>query len=356
MLKQMLELEDIGLVPADVPNNGNPELGKVSFNVVNSEDNSVSLPIFTSPMKSVISGSNYQTFFSKGIRPVLAKAEDINYRLDGCQYIFATFTLREIHQYFLSSKRVSDKLFRVCIETGNGHDIEILNVSAALRRLYGNQICIMAGNIGNPKLYIDYCKAGIDYVRVGLGSSSCVRSDVYGFYYPMASLLIDILGVKNTACTGLRHTKIIADGGIYTPVDIIKAIALGADYVMMGRGLARLAEAAGPVISKTKEGQVELNRDAVAAMGKAELREKHVLRLYCPTAMYDPSVRPDTYDLVHNTRKSSEVKDEWINVTSNLQIWLLELYDVFQYAFLMGKALNWSEYKNNIKFVRIPRY
>ena len=352
MLEQLLELENISLIPADTPNNGNSD--KMNFNVVNHEDNSISLPIFTAPMETVISGNNYQAFFNKGIRPILSRTEELNYRLEGCQYIFAAFTLREIQECFLSSKRVSDKLFRVCIENGNGHDVEILNVAANLRRMYGNQICIMAGNIGNPKIYIDYCKAGIDYARVGLGSGSLVNHDVYGFYYPMASLLIDILGVKNTACTGLKHTKIIADGGILTPVDIIKAIALGADYVMMGKGLARLAEAAGPVASRQKEGaQIELSQGAVANMGKAELREKHVIRLYSAQAMYDPSERPNAYDFIHNIRHSSEVKDEWVNVNTNLQSWLLDLYEIFQNAFLMGKALTWNEYKANIKFVHI---
>lgn len=356
MLEQLLELENISLIPADTPNNGNSD--KVNFNVVNHEDNSVTLPIFTSPMATVVNGSNYQAFFNKGIRPILAKTEDLGYRLEGCQYIFAAFTLREVQECFLANKRLSDKLFRICIENGNGHDAEILNVAIALRRMYGNQVCIMTGNIGNPKIYIDYCKAGIDYARVGLGSGSLVNNDFYGFYYPMASLLIDILGVKNTACTGLKHTKIIADGGITTPVDIIKAMALGADYVMMGRGLAKLAEAAGPVISKQKDGtQVDLSQGAVAGMGKAELREKHVMRLYSAQALYDPQERPNTYDIIHNIRRSSEVKDEWINVTTNLQSWFLDLYDVFQNAFLLGRALTWNEYKTNIKFVRVqPSY
>lgn len=356
MLEQLLELDNIRLIPADLPNNGISD--KVSFNVINHEDNSITLPIFTAPMSTVVSGSNYQAFFNKGIRPVLAKSEDLRYRLEGCQYIFAAFTLREIQENFLSSKRVSDKLFRICIENGNGHDAEILNVSIALRRLYGNQVCIMAGNIGNPKIYIDYCKAGIDYARVGLGSGSLVNEDVYGFHYPMASLLIDTLGVRNTACTGLKHTKIIADGGILTPVDIIKAMALGADYVMMGRGLAKLAEASGPVVSEQKDGtKIDLNQGTVATMGKAELREKKVKRLYSAQAMYDPVERPNAYDIVHNIRRSSEVRDEWVNVTTNLQSWFLDLFDVFQNAFLLGRASNWTDYKSNIKFVNTcPTY
>lgn len=354
MMETLLELDQICLIPADTPNGGMLDATKVSFNVINSEDNSVSLPIFTAPLPSVISGNNYNTFYEKGIRPILPRTEDINYRLDGCQYIFAAFTLREIQQHFLSSKRVSNKLFRLCIETGNGHDMEILNVSVALKRLYGNQVCIMAGNIGNPKIYIDYCKAGIDYVRVGLGSSSLVNREVYGFYYPLASLLIDIIGVKNTACTGLRHAKIVADGGIAGPVDIVKAMALGADYVMMGKGLAKVAEAAGPGVIKTKDGQrEEINKTALCGMSKLELREKRVQRIYAPISLYDNEEKRDPYDMAHLIKKSSDVAESWINVTTNLSMWLLDMYDVFQYAFLQGKAMNWTEYKSHIKFGKV---
>lgn len=354
MIEQLLELENISLIPADLPNIGNPE--KISFSVINHEDGSASLPIFTAPMASVVSGSNYQAFYNKGIRPILSRVEDLNYRLEGCQYIFAAFTLREIQENFLITKRISNKQFKICIETGNGHDSEIFNVALGLRKTYGNQVCIMAGNIGNPKIYVDYCKAGIDYARVGFGCSSLVNKETFGFYYPMASLLIDILGVRNTSCAGLKQTKIIADGGIMGPVDIVKCIALGADYVMLGRAFAKLAEASGPVASKQQDGtKTELNQSAVAGMSKIELSEKKIVRLYSAQATYDPQGSPNSYDIAHNIRRFSEVKDEWVSVTSNLQSWSLELFEVFQNAFLYGRAATWNDFKANIKYVRISQ-
>ena len=346
-------LENISLIPADIPNYGNPDVGKVNFNVVNHEDGSQSLPIFTAPMPSVVDENNYQLFMKKGIRPMLSRVEDLNMRLDGCQYIMTSFTLGEIRQHFLSSKRVSDKLLRISIDSGDGHDIEVLNVAVDLRRVYGNQVCIMAGNIGNPKLYLDYCKAGIDYARVGIGTGSLVNNERYGFYYPMASLLIDINGVRKVSATGLKQTKVIADGGITGSVDIVKALALGADYVMIGRAFAKLAEASGPVQSK-QDGKtpIELNVSAVAQMDRIELREKKVQRLYTALSLYDPPVNPTSYDITHNFRRPSEVRDEWVTVNSNLQAWLMEFYDVAQYAFTMGRAMSWAEYKTNIRYVK----
>ena len=352
-MEKFLELDDIYLYPTDTTNFGNLGADKITNLVINEEENSQSLPIFTAPMASVVGGCNYQAFINRGIRPILPRTEDLGYRLEGCQYIFCAFTLREIQERFLSSKRISDKLFRVCIENGNGHDREIINVSRALKAMYGNQICIMAGNIGNPKLYIDYCKADIDYARVGLCSGTLAIPEVYGFHYPMASLLLDTMGVRNTSCIGLKtRTKIIADGGIITHVDIIKAMALGADYVMMGRGLVKLAEAAGPAISKTAEGKEELTYGAVSQMGKAELMERKVKRLYSAQDLYDPSITPNGYDIVHNIRRPEEAKEEWVNVTSNLHMWSLEFIDVVRNAFIYTRATNWKEFKANVKILR----
>ena len=353
-METLMGLESISLIPADIPNLGNPDVGKVNFNVVNHEDGSQSLPIFTAPMPSVVDENNYQVFMKKGIRPTLSRTEDLNMRLDGCQYIMTSFTLGEIRQHFLASKRVSDKLLRICIDSGNGHDAEVLNVAVDLRRVYGNQVCIMAGNIGNPKMYVEYCKTGIDYARVGLGSGSLVNYEKYGFYYPMASLLIDINGTRKVSCAGLKQTKVVADGNITGPVDIVKAMALGADYVMMGRAFAKLAEAAGPVVSKQADGKapIELTNSAVAQMDKIELREKKVQRLYTALSMYDPPVNPTSYDIYHNFRRPGEVRDEWVTVNSNLQFWLMDFYDVAQHAFTMSRALNWNEYKTNIRYVK----
>jgi IMP dehydrogenase/GMP reductase len=211
----------------------------------------------------------------------------------------------------------------------------------------------MAGNIGNAKIYVDYCKAGIDYVRVGLASGSMVDPNAYGFHYPMASLLLDISGVKNTSCAGLRHTKIVADGGIITPVDILKAIALGADYVMIGRSFVKLAEAAGQAFVKEKDGQiVNINPVSLAKMGKAEMIERNVQRIYAPISSYEQEKSPTQYDSLHSLRRISEATERTVRVVSTLQLWCLDMYDVFQNAFVLAKALTWKDYKTNIRFVK----
>lgn len=339
----MLELDDILLYPA--PNNrGIRDKSKYNFFVMDELDRTGSFPIFTAPSDSIVDKKNYRVWTQNGIKPVFPRSESIDMRLEACQYIFTAFSLEEIKAAFISSgKRISSNQFKICIEEDNGENIEIFNVCLKLKQIYGPQINIMAGNIGNPKTYIDYCKAGIDYVRVGLGSCSLVDEEKYGFYYPMASLLLDITGLKATSCTGLKQTKIIADGGISNQVDILKALALGADYVMLGRQFTRLIEAAGTIYRKEKgaegmETLEEINPSSydLASLSKTELKDLGFQRLY-----------------TMNSFKPKEARSDWVKVTSTIDEWKDEAINVFSNAFLLSDATNWREYKTNIKFCRV---
>ena len=358
-MEKLLGLDDICLIPAQL-NVGRID-GKYDYSVKDSIDGTVSLPIFTSPMDSVISEKNWNLWQENGIRTILPRTSDIKIRLEGCEYIFAAFGLKEVQEHFLSVKRNSPRIFRICIDSGNGHDIEVLNVSKSLRRVYGNQVIIMAGNIGNPKVYVDYCQSGIDYVRVGMTTGSLVDRSKYGFEYPMASMLLDIKGLKNTACVGLKHAKVIADGGIYDQTEIIKAMALGADYVMCGRQLVKLVEAAGALYTKIKDGDrqehtEQVNAPEVAKMSKEELKDHKFLRLYAGNTTFDIQARRDGYEDAHDwsgKRKACDSKVTWIEVDKTIAMWLQDAYDIFAYGFTMAGASSWDEFKTKINIGRI---
>lgn len=362
-MEKLLELEDIVLYPAEL-NNGY-QLGKYNYGVIDDLDKVSSLPIFTSPNDAVVDRNNWRVWSKEGIRPILPRTEDIEIRLEGCQYIFAAFSLPEVKEHFISrGKRNSQNQFRVCIDCGNGSDIEIFNVSTQLKKIYGPQINIMAGNLGNPKTYIDYCKAGIDYVRVGISSGSLVDYSRYGFYYPMAQLLIDIIGIRNTSCVGLRQTKIIADGGIENAVDILKCIALGADYVMCGRQFVRLVEAAGVIQRKALRDGIEFMEEvskegAINSLSELGPKESKLKRLYCGNTTYEIQAKRAGYSNIDDwmdgnaKTKPSDSKTEWVSVNSTLKTWLSDMYDRFNYAFAMSNAVDWKTYKQNIKYGKI---
>ena len=360
-MEKLLELDDIALYPSEL-NNGY-QLNKYNYGVLDDIDKTTSLPIFTSPSDAVVDKNNWRIWSKEGIRPVLPRTEDIDVRLDGCQYIFTAFSLPEVKEHFISrGKRNSSNQFRVCIDCGNGGDIEIFNTSQQLKKIYGPQINIMAGNIGNPKTYINYCKAGIDYVRVGISSGSLVDSSKYGFYYPMAQLLVDILGIKNTSCVGLRQTKIVADGGIGNSVDILKCIALGADYVMCGRQFVRLIEAAGSIGRESEtSGAYEIisKEEAVRLLSELGPKEARLKRLYCGNTTYESQAKRDGYSDINDwidggyKTRPTDSRTEWVSVSNTLKVWISDMYDKFNYAFAMSNSVDWKTYKQNIKYGRV---
>ena len=216
------------------------------------------LPLFTAPMDTVVSPANFWRFKDNGIIPILPRTEDVEVRI---KYAFdgswAAFSLNEFEDIFCESeKKTFEKhTVKALIDVANGHMERILKLVKIAKEKYGNRIEIMAGNIANPDAYYSYAAAGVDYIRCGIGSGfGCLSTSNTGVHMPMASLIDKVAERKKTVKRWFEEKstvyksipKIVADGGIRNYSDIIKALALGADYVMVGSVFASMLESAAP--------------------------------------------------------------------------------------------------------------
>lgn len=221
------------------------------------------LPIFTAPMSTVVDTQNYDLFYENHLFAILPR--NINWEIRK-EWIYkgkwVAVSLGEFEDFICKEDNFrqcpKDYHLRIVIDVANGHMKKIFRLSCLAKIIHGNHLEIMSGNIANPKTYDDYCGAYIDYVRVGIGGGAgCITSSNTGIHDGIASLLNDINSYKAyRKANGKFCTKVIADGGIRGYADVIKALALGADYVMIGSVLAQTVESAAPIYKKNKTGAV----------------------------------------------------------------------------------------------------
>ena len=128
------------------------------------------------------------------------------------------------------------------IDSAHGHSLNVINTIKAIKDKFKN-VDIIGGNIATAEAAIELEKAGADAVKVGMGPGSiCTTRIIAGIGVPQISAILEI---KN-ALIG-KDINIIADGGIRFSGDIAKAIAAGADSVMLGSLFAGTEEAPGKV-------------------------------------------------------------------------------------------------------------
>ncbi len=129
----------------------------------------------------------------------------------------------------------------ICIDVAHGHHSMTREALRALKLTLGQPVHIMAGNVATGKGACDLAEWGADSVRVGVGGGSiCSTRLVSGHGVPTFQSVMDCV---DAGCP----IPIIADGGMKTSGDIVKALAAGADFVMLGSMLAGTDQSPGQV-------------------------------------------------------------------------------------------------------------
>ncbi|MCC5997487.1 MAG: IMP dehydrogenase [Thermofilum sp.] len=131
----------------------------------------------------------------------------------------------------------------IVIDTAHGHS---KNVVEATKRYSSIGAEVMAGNIVTGVAALDLIHAGTSSLRVGVGPGhACVTREVAGVGYPQLSAIAQVADVARE-----YGVSVVADGGIEKPADIVKALAAGADAVMLGYLLAGTDEAPGEIVKR----------------------------------------------------------------------------------------------------------
>jgi len=135
---------------------------------------------------------------------------------------------------------IAAKVDAIVIDTAHGHSRGVLNTVEKVKNKYPD-LQVIGGNVGTPEGTRDLIIAGVDAVKVGIGPGSiCTTRVVAGAGVPQITAVYDC--AQEGAKQGI---PIIADGGIKYSGDVVKAIAAGADVVMLGSLLAGCEESPG---------------------------------------------------------------------------------------------------------------
>ncbi|MDD2190043.1 MAG: IMP dehydrogenase [Eubacteriales bacterium] len=132
----------------------------------------------------------------------------------------------------------------LCIDSSEGYTEWQKETIDFVRKRYGNEVRIGAGNVVDKEGFLYLAEAGADFVKVGIGGGSiCITREQKGIGRGQATAVIDVAEARNDYYekTGI-YIPICSDGGIVYDYHMPLAIAMGADFIMLGRYFARFDE------------------------------------------------------------------------------------------------------------------
>lgn len=238
-----LTYDDISLIPTQIS-------GIKSRSEVNTSceflDIKLSLPVISSPMDTVTGIEMANELGSLGALGIVNRFDsslnDLLKGNDSLPNIKAVSIGLNTPAEFVDM--LADKGMAICIDTANANNITVLEKCEELKKKYA--VKIIVGNIAHGSTLKQLVDAGADAVRIGIGGGSvCTTSIQTGIGIGQVSSLLNVFFAREKDNLPIQ---LIADGGIKNPGDVAKAIALGADVVMLGRMLAGTKETPGEVI------------------------------------------------------------------------------------------------------------
>lgn len=314
---------------------------------INPFDENGMLPLITAPMDTVVDEGNADLFYNSKINVCLPRGENRTKN-----FMFQSYSLEQFKNEFYETSRLvnnSDSILYVLIDTANGHIDELINVVKNSKAFYGDKMVLMVGNVANPNTYRVLSEAGADYIRVGIGNGGgCLTTQQLGIGYPMASLIQECYHISLCLDT---PAKIVADGGMQKYSDIIKAIALGADYVMLGSIINKCLESCGDNYF-----QVDPNQSA----SKVKITPEEALQRYNDGKQVLKLFRGMSTKEVqkkwgNETLKTSEGVVRYREVEYTLDQWVENFESYLRSAMSYCNARSLYDFVENAEFINITQ-
>lgn len=205
------------------------------------------LPLLGSPMPDVCGPEMCEALSRSGAAGILHRFQRMDDQVDdvrralvgGARLGAAVGITGDYRQRFAQLVDAGCRL--ICIDTANGAHAQVERAVSWIRR-QSPPVFLMAGNVASAEGFAWLEDCGLDAIRVGIaGGSVCETRTETGVFVPTPYAVTEAVRVR-------RRALIVGDGGVRTPADMCKLLALGADCVMVGSALAGTREAPGRVI------------------------------------------------------------------------------------------------------------
>lgn len=159
---------------------------------------------------------------------------------------------------------VNSKVDVIVVDTAHGHSMGVIKMIKQIRKQY-KHLQMIAGNIVTKEAALELVSAGVNAVKVGVGPGSiCTTRVIAGVGVPQISAIMDVYSAMKS-----KGIPIIADGGIKQTGDVPKAIAAGADTIMIGGMFAGVEESPGEkVLFEGRSFKVYRGMGSLSAMKK----------------------------------------------------------------------------------------
>ncbi len=247
-LRQTVTFDDVLLIPqySDIETRADIDIRTKLKDVL------IKSPIISAPMDTVIGAEMTTALINNGVLPIVHRYNTpIEQTAIVCQAKAKCKV--ELPTIGAAIGTSQDDLIRadllvksgvsvLCVDVAHGHHIAVERIIKSLRDRFGNKVHIMAGNVATAQGFSALSDWGADSIRVGVGGGSICSTRIQtGHGIPTLQSVFDIVNEQQSQ----TPAAIIADGGIRTSGDIVKALAAGADAVMVGSLLAGTDEAPG---------------------------------------------------------------------------------------------------------------